>query len=136
MKYTTGMSKFHEFWDLSKVLKERNCPIYRLLLSYVCIIVGCENLVEAGILNSTYCLYIGRELQVSVTRQGRAMRSSYNILNCAANLQVKEQSKSLEIIDRTYFVPEGLIYWLIRRNEEHGKCRSSNGRSVCSVFLW
>ncbi|PMD15791.1 hypothetical protein NA56DRAFT_326180 [Hyaloscypha hepaticicola] len=124
-KYTTRKNEFDEFWDLSKVSNERNCPLCRLLISCFRIVDGFD-FDEIGKCDRICGVYVGRELQVSISQQGSIVRSSYSVQHCAANIQVGRQ---LEDIKPTYFAIEELRSWLIRCDEGHRECKPSTGLS-------
>jgi hypothetical protein len=124
-RQTNRELEFDEFWDLPKVLNERNCPLCRLLLRCFRAEEGFD-LTRVGKLDLIYGVYTGHELELSVTQTEGIKRSSYSIQLCGTGhgrvQEILEESKPQA------FDVEEPRSWLNRCSEEH---RHVKPEAVC-----
>jgi hypothetical protein len=114
-------AEFDEFWDLSKVLNEQNCPLCRLL-TWCLRADESFDLAEVRKVDLICGVYAGRELQVSVSQKEGIKKSSYSIQICGdENSQIQEDLDKIR--PRTFNVEE-LKSWLNRCNNGHRQCKA------------
>ena len=129
-RQTNRELEFDEFWDLPKVLNERNCPLCRLLLRCFRVEEGFD-LTKVGMSGLICGVYTGYELELSVTQTEEIKRSSYSIQLCGTGharvQEILEESKPQA------FDMEELRSWLNRCSEEHQHCKT-RGNLLKSLY--